>query len=188
MVIELNFPENPDWNPTLNAKNLILGDYIDFTVDKFWKEIPSKNPEYGSSFMYFVTVFEYSYYDAKARNPVDKKFPSGQKATYFANARVAAELDKYIEQPVRLEAVETKGGRVAYGVAHLDKVSSNEDSSSLGSDDVKVTSPDLPNEHGPELVKLVNEFKKLGFDEDAVVNSLKANYPEESIREVFKLN
>lgn len=189
MPVTFKYPENPDWNPTVEIRNLITEDYVDFTVDKFWKEV-NTNGQYGPSYMYFITVFGYSYFDAKERKVIEQKLPEGQQATYFAIPRVHAKLENLVGSAVRLKAVETKSGQTAYGVTPLDKLKedSKEDNSneSTSSDGISVESPNL-NEQGPELKRLVDEFKKGGFDEDAVVNALKVKYPVESIKEVYKL-
>lgn len=199
MVIEIKQPENEMWKPTLTVKGLTEGDYVVLSIDRMHKEF---NGEYGKSYLCFVDVFEYSAFDAKQRKVIDKSFEEAERCSWFASEALYNKIVAAAEEgeAVKIFMKELEGGKSTYVVEKFSFSSSQktdqgnksnkeiEDVWDKGvytsNEDIKAT---LTDDVKKDLIDALKEFKKLNMPEDIVVSSLKDKFPEESIKELYRL-
>lgn len=184
MVIEIVKSENEAWKPKLSFSKLAVGDYLTFSVDKVQKEIAGG--EYGKSYFCFAEVFDYSYFDVVKRTVIDKKFPEPEKVTVFLNEKTMEKVNKIgLQKLVRLQAVETKSGKVTYDVKEYK--GENSPSSEFVITDVELINEGSLNEK-EDILELIKHFRKCNFTDEMIIKNLTPKYPEGSVKELLKIN
>jgi hypothetical protein len=184
MVIELKTADNPEWKPKLVFTKLAVGDYIVLSVERMHKEITGG--QYGSSFMCFVKVYEYSYFDTAARKVVDAKFPDGAEASTFFNEGIYNKISKNPEKTlIKISAVETKNGKVAYDAKpfSIGKATDGEIIDVEFNNEGKMVSA-LEKE---SILSTIKSMRTMNFTDKEIEDKLVTKYPAESIKELLAL-
>jgi len=183
MVIELKQSDNPEWKPKLVFTKLAVGDYLVLSVERMHKEITGGY----SRFMCFVKVYEYSFFDTTARKVVDTKFPDGEEAITFFNEGIYAKISKNPEKTlIKISAVETKGGMVAY-IVNPFELNKTLDSPEVTEIDFDNNGKMLTEKDKEDILTAIKSSRALGLDDTAILNLLKNKYPEESVKELINL-
>lgn len=97
MVITIEEPKQEGWNHSLSVKGLVAGDYVVLSVDNFktnqdgsvWTHT-NNHPQYGQSTSYlaYVDVFDYSYFDSDERKVIDKENKEPVRCSYFMSEAI----------------------------------------------------------------------------------------------------
>ena len=206
MAITIIPSEQEGYSPKLEVKGLVAGDYIIMSVDGFLKDQDGEvrswtntSTKYGKSTSYlaFVDVFEYEYFDVDKREVVKKKFSEPGRCSFFVSAAIKRKYDesKVPEgQTFKLGMKKLEGGKSTYVIESYDLVQQTPVSTSPETQNEEISKDVSDKSEEPKktdtegrvvkLEKAVNDLKKSEmFNDEQVVQMLKNNgYTEEEVK------
>lgn len=136
MAITIIPSEQEGYSPKLEVKGLVAGDYIIMSVDGFLKDQDgepkywvNESPKYGRSVSYlaFVDVFEYEYFDVDKREVIKEKV-AAERCSYFISEALKKKLDAskiQFGQALKLGMKKLDGGKSCYIIEAYDLVGSD---------------------------------------------------------------
>jgi len=199
MAIVIEEPKQEGWSHTLSVKGLVAGDYLVISIDGFKMNGESRwfnDSQYGKSYLSYVDVFEYSYFDVDNRAVVDKKLDSPVRCSYFLSEALLRKIDESKVphgQMMKIGMKKLDGGKSTYVVEQFVPGVPGGESSSPSttvepSDNdvgtVEEVSFDSAEKEG-KLKQAVESLKKANMDDNTIVTMLKGEFTEEKVRELL---